>query len=165
VLAVSGDVLRGRLLLWGTALAAVLAVGLPAFRPVLGNRASVLVGPAIGAALYIGLAGAPPRLRLPTVPHAMWLAGSAAFEELVWRAVVLAALAAWIGAVAALLLTSVAFAVAHQARLGRRAGIHVITGAGFGAAFLCAGLAASFAAHWIYNLLVDLSLRSERECG
>ena len=149
------------MLLWGTALAGAIAVGLPAFRPAFESRMSLLVGPAVGALLFFGLAGVPPRLPLPTAPRAVWLAGSAAFEELVWRAVALAAFAAWIGPFAALLLTSAGFAAAHRASLGRRADIHVLTGAGFGAAFLCAGLAASFAAHWVYNLLVDLSLRAQ----
>ena len=161
----ANDVLRGRLLLWATAFAAALAVGLPAFRPALGSQASVLIGPAVGAGLFLGLAGIPSTLRAPTIPRAAWLAASAAFEELAWRAVALAALAAWMGVLAALLVTSAGFAAAHRARLGRRASVHVLTGAGFGAAFVCAGLVAAIAAHWVYNLLVDLAVRGELEPG
>jgi membrane protease YdiL (CAAX protease family) len=124
----------------------------------------MLVGPAVGAGLFVGLAGArPPKLHAPTIARAAWLAASAAFEELAWRAVALAVLAAWMGVVAALLVTSVGFAAAHRARLGRRAHVHVLTGAGFGTAFVCAGLVAAIAAHWVYNLLVDLAIRGERE--
>jgi Type II CAAX prenyl endopeptidase Rce1-like len=163
---VTDDVIRGRLLLWATALVAALAVGLPAFRPELQGRASVLVGPAVGAGLFLGLAGTRfPEFRAPTIARAAWLGASAAFEELAWRAVALAVLAAWMGVLAALVVTSVGFAAAHQARLGRRARVHVLTGAGFGAAFVCAGLVAAIAAHWVYNLLVDLALRGEREPG
>ena len=163
----TNDVLRGRLLLWATALAAALAVGLPAFRPALGDRVSVLIGPAVGVVLFLGLAGgAPPRrLRAPTIPRAAWLAASAAFEELAWRAVALAAFATWMGVWPALAVTSVGFAAAHLVRLGRRARVHLLTGAGFGAAFVCAGLVAAIAAHWVYNLLVDLALGDEREPG
>jgi len=158
---VTTDVLRGRLLIWATALAAALAVGLPAFRPVLGDRVSMLIGPAVGAPLFLGLAGVPRsrRFHAPTIPRAAWLAASAAFEELAWRAVALAALAVWLSVWAALIVTSAGFAAAHWARLGRRARVHVLTGAGFGTAFVCSGLVAAIAAHWVYNLLVDLSVR------
>lgn len=162
----ANDVLRGRLLLWATAFVAALGLGLPAFRPALGNRESLLVGPSVGAILFRCLAGAArPRLRAPSIPRAAWLAASAAFEELAWRAVALAALAAWLGVLAALVVTSIGFAAAHRAQLGRRARVHLLTGAGFGAAFVCAGLAAAIAAHWVYNLLVDLALRSDRGPG
>ena len=160
----TNDALRGRLLLWAAALAAALAVGLPAFRPALGDRASVLIGPAVGAGMFVGLAGArPPKLHAPPIARAAWLAASAAFEELAWRAVALAVLAAWMGVMAALLVTSIGFAAAHRARLGRRARVHALTGAAFGAAFVCAGLVAAIAAHSVYNLLVDLAAGGERE--
>ena len=160
----TNDVLRGRLLLWATAFVAVLGLGLPAFRPALGNRESLLVGPSVGALLFFGLAGAArPRLRAASITRAARLAASAAFEEVAWRAVALAALAAWLGVLAALVVTTIGFAGAHRPRLGNRARVHLLTGAGFGAAFVCAGLVAAIAAHWVYNLLVELALRGAGE--
>lgn len=154
------DVLRGRLLLWGTALMAAAVVGLPAFHPLLGIRATI-VGPLIGIALFLGLAGT---LRVPRASglrpgRALLLTAASTFEELVWRGVALAWLAARAGLPAALALTSTGFAAAHRGRHGGRAPLHLATGAGFGIAFACAGLAAAILAHSLYNLLVDLHVQ------
>jgi membrane protease YdiL (CAAX protease family) len=74
-------------------------------------------------------------------------------EEIIWRLVLLGELLVF-GAVAALSLSTVAFALAHRARL-----LHLATGAAFGGLYLATGvLAASIAAHWVYNALVSASL-------
>src|SRR4051794_29907166 len=148
------DVLHGRLLLWGTGFAAAAFVGLPAFHPLLGSTATIL-GPLIGIVLFLGLAGT---LRLPLASglrpaRALLLTGASAFEEVVWRGAALAWLAARTGLPAALALTCTGFAAAHRGRHGDRASLHLATGAGFGVAFACAGLAAAILAHSLYNLL------------
>jgi membrane protease YdiL (CAAX protease family) len=127
-----------------------------------------LSGPLVGAALFLALAGG----RLPTTwPRGRtraltfrWLSLGvlAALEELVWRRLVLAGLALALGTAAALLLSSAGFAVWHASVLGRRCVVHVLTGLGFGGAFLVGGLGAAIAAHATYNLLVDWGVQGER---
>jgi membrane protease YdiL (CAAX protease family) len=159
------ELLRRRLLLAGVALAAVVAVGLPAFRPVARSPIGLVLGLLIGLALFVLLAGKP---RLPTMRrnHAVriaYLATGAALEELLWRGLLLAALASWAGRMAALAATTGCFAASHVGPLGRRAVVHLLTGAGFGGAFVVAGLPAAIAAHAAYNALVDLAVQSRRE--
>lgn len=158
----STDLMRGRLLLWGTAFTAAALGGLPAFQSPAAAAAGV-VGPATGGCLFLALART---LRLPSPARlrpvrALWLAAGAAFEELVWRGAALAWLAARAGLPAALALTTAGFATAHRGRHGARASVHLVTGAGFGAAFACGGLVAAMLAHAVYNLLVDLRLRAQ----
>jgi membrane protease YdiL (CAAX protease family) len=75
----------------------------------------------------------------------------AAVEEVIWRRVVLGELLR-AGAVTALVASTVGFALTHR----MRPAIHLTTGGAFGAVYLSTGvLAASIAAHWTYNLLVD----------
>lgn len=155
------ELVGGRLLLWGTAVLLVAAVGLPASRPAVTGGAALLLGCAVGGILFIVLAGAP-RLRRPALLRSAWLAGGAAFEELVWRGVALAWLAARSGAGPALAATSAGFALAHRGRHGRGAWIHLGTGVAFGAVFVLAGLAAAVTAHTLYNLLVDAAVRGRR---
>jgi membrane protease YdiL (CAAX protease family) len=124
-------------------------------------------GPVCGATLFVALSGgrlprARPAGRL--VPLAIrWasIVSLAAVEELVWRGLALAWLLPALGPIAALLLTSVGFALWHGPVLGRRCAVHVVTGAGFGSAFLVGGLLAAVLAHAIYNVLVDWALHSE----
>jgi membrane protease YdiL (CAAX protease family) len=71
---------------------------------------------------------------------------------------VLAGLSMVAGAPGALAASSLAFAAWHRRALGRRCGVHVVTGAAFGAAFLAGGLAAAVVAHALYNVLVDWSV-------
>jgi len=66
------------------------------------------------------------------------------------------------GVVVALAASAGAFALAHRARRG----IHVGTGVTFGALYVVTGaLAASIAAHWIYNALVGAAVDRERAQG
>lgn len=164
----ASEVVHGRLLLWATAFAAAALVGLPAFRPLLEGAGWPLVGLAVGLGLFALLAGAPrlPRRRPDeAILPIAWLAADAAYEELLWRGIALAGLAAVVGVPGALVATSVVFALSHRSRQGRRAAVHVATGAAFGAAFVCAGLVAAVAAHASYNALVYLGIRAEQEPG
>jgi membrane protease YdiL (CAAX protease family) len=129
------------------------------------------VGVGGGSALFLVLAGG----RLPRgsvqVPCGalalrwLWLVGRAAGEELVWRWLILAALAVAVGTSAALLLSAIGFAAWHAPLLGRRCAVHLATGAGFGGAYLLAGLGAAALAHATYNVLVDWAVHSERNAG
>jgi membrane protease YdiL (CAAX protease family) len=112
------------------------------------------LGAVAGAALFAGAARrAPFRVRArarAAVGTQLVLGLCAANEEVVWRRVVLGELLP-AGAVAALAFSSIAFAVAHP----RARPLHAVTGTTFGVLYLLTGsLAASVAAHWIYNALV-----------
>lgn len=134
----------------------------------LGFGVSALVGVAIGAALFVLLTGG--RLRvLRRHPPARtvgrrWvsLVGAAGVEEAVWRGLVLGVLVVPAGPPAALAVSSAGFAAWHWRPLGRRCWLHVLTGAGFGAAFLVGGLLAAILAHGLYNVLVDWAVHAER---
>jgi membrane protease YdiL (CAAX protease family) len=161
------EVLRRRLLVTGVAFAAAAAIGLPDFRPVTSGSGSAAIGLAIGFGLFVLLAGAPraPGELRGTSVRVAYLTAGAALEELLWRGLGLATLVPPLGAVAALSVTSAGFALSHTRLLGRRCVVHLLTGAGFGSAFLVAGLPAAVAAHAGYNVLVDLGVRAEREQG
>jgi membrane protease YdiL (CAAX protease family) len=127
-----------------------------------------LVGPLFGIALFVALAGG----RLPNArPRArgraltlrwLWLGVLAGVEELIWRGLVLGGLAAAVGAAGALLLSAGSFAVWHAPGLGRWSAVHVLTGVGFGTAFLVGGLAAAILAHATYNVVVDWGVQAAR---
>jgi membrane protease YdiL (CAAX protease family) len=138
-------------------------ITVPVFAP------RLLGGPAIGAGLFLLLAGGPPRLpQRPLsviVARASFLLVGAAFEELLWRSLALGFLSSTIGPIGALALTSIAFALWHHRALGRRSVVHVTTGAGFGAAFLVGGLGAAILAHAVYNVLVDVSVQAQGPRG
>ncbi len=122
--------------------------------------AGLAVGLCAGLLLYV--AGTRRRPRLPPLRGSISLLAArygflglwAASEEIVWRRSLLGELLAG-GALAAFALSSLAFSLAHRARRG----LHLVTGAAFGAIYLGTGiLVASIAAHWIYNVLVGSSL-------
>ncbi len=160
--------IAGRLLLWATVLVGTAAVGLPDYRPPAQSALLLLAGPVTGTAAFLLLAGKNlprPRLRLRWPAAGVrwaYFAGAAAVEEVVWRGLVLAGLAPLIGPPAALAVSTAGFAVSHLRTLGRRSPVHLVTGAAFGAAFLVAGLASAILAHAVYNVLVDLAVRSKR---
>ena len=126
------------------------------------------VGPLAGAAVFVLLAGGRvPRLgsvaggrRL--VRRWLGLGLGAGLEEAVWRGLVLGGLAAALGPLAGLALSSAGFALWHHRAVGWRCGVHLVTGAGFGTAFLAGGLAAAVLAHAVYNVLVDWAVHAER---
>ena len=75
-------------------------------------------------------------------------------EEPVWRWAVLDGLVAVAGPVAAVLLSTLGFAVAHG-RARRVIGTHTVTGGAFGLAYVATGrLVAAIGAHASYNLAV-----------
>jgi membrane protease YdiL (CAAX protease family) len=128
----------------------------------------VASGPLCGAVLFVALArGRVPRARPFARSRALtlrWLSLGvlAAFEEVVWRGLVLTGLALALGPAAALLISSAGFAAWHAPALGRRCVVHVITGLGFGSAYLLGGLGAAVLAHGTYNILVDWGVHAER---
>lgn len=95
-------------------------------------------------------------LRLPGAKVA-FLALGAVNEELLWRRLVLGGILP-AGAVAALAVSTLGFALAHRARPA----LHLGTGATFGGLYLATGvLAAPVAAHWAYNTLLLAGLRRD----
>ena len=150
--------------LWGRlVLGSVVAVALlVAISPPLPPRrlplaAGVLLGIAAGVALYLAVSRERPVLPsraapLPlTLATALFLGLAAVNEEILWRRAVLGELLRIAGAGAAIAGSALAFALAHRARPG----LHLVTGAVFGAVYLGTGaLLAAVAAHWSYNLLL-----------
>jgi membrane protease YdiL (CAAX protease family) len=126
------------------------------------------LGMLFGAAAFLLLTGGRVPLALPRpfgrTMIARWLnlGAIAAFEEIVWRGVVLAGLSLVVGPWAALAVSSAAFAVWHWPSFRVRCAVHAVTGAAFGAAFLVAGLLAAILGHALYNLLVDWAVAAER---
>jgi membrane protease YdiL (CAAX protease family) len=156
---------RGRAFaLWGrfvafTAVAWATVVFVDPPRPAASIPAALalVLGAVVGVVLFVVLARTPPArpslagVRLGvTVGKLAFLALAATNEELVWRRLVLGeALRA--GPIAAVVVSTVAFAVAHRTRQAA----HLVTGAAFGGAYVVTGsLAAPLAAHWTYNTLV-----------
>ena len=162
----TAELLRLRLLVAGAAFATVAVTGLPDFRPVAGGPATLAAGLGVAVVLFVVLAGAP---RLPAEWHrvplvAGYLAAGAAVEELLWRGLGLAALSSLVGAVAALMLTSIGFALAHAPALGRRCSVHLAHRSrlrcGVRAGRVACGRRSRTPG---YNVLVDLGVRAGRE--
>jgi membrane protease YdiL (CAAX protease family) len=126
------------------------------------------IGPLAGVALFMVLTGGRLPLAAPDVPiralALRWvgLGAGAGLEELVWRGLVLGGLAASIGPGGGLAVSTAGFAIWHRPSLRRRCAVHLVTGAGFGTAFLAGGLMAAVLAHGTYNLLVDWAVHAER---
>jgi membrane protease YdiL (CAAX protease family) len=161
----AAELLRRRLLVLGVTLTAAAAIGLPGFRPAVRSPVGLAIGLLVGLVLFVVLAGRPrlPALHRGQVARLAYLSTGAALEELLWRGLLLAALASWTGRGAALAATTVGFATWHVGVLGRRAFVHLFTGAGFGGAFVLAGLPAAVTAHAVYNGFVDCAVQSRRE--
>jgi hypothetical protein len=84
-----------------------------------------------------------------------------AYEEAVWRGVVLGLLLPF-GRAAAAAVSTALFAAAHARQLGRRATTHICTGGAFAGLYLATGtLVAPIAAHATYNVTVGLALLAE----
>ena len=135
-------------------LTAVLAPPTPATR--LEWPSATAVGGGAGLALFVGIARRRPSLPAPRSSVPVLLAKLAFFglwatnEELLWRRVALGELLA-VGALPALVASTLGFALIHRAR--RR--VHLVTGSAFGGVYLATGaLVASVVAHWTYNVLV-----------
>ena len=146
----------------GTTVALTLALALKPAQPAarLSPAFAVLGGIAAGGLLFGAAARRRPSLpccgaaKSVFVGRQLFLALCATNEELIWRRVLLGELL-FTGPLAALVLSSASFAVAHRrARL-----LHIGTGAAFGGVYLATGfLAASIAAHWTYNTLLGAVL-------
>ncbi|HVV57092.1 MAG TPA: CPBP family intramembrane glutamic endopeptidase [Gaiellaceae bacterium] len=146
--------------------AGVVSVGLPPVGPALLRlpaAPAVALGAAAGGLLFRALAGPRvPTLRLAPLAgrRGAVLAARAAVEEVAWRGFLLGALAAPLGPLAALGVTSAAFAWAHGGIRGRMRLVHVLTGGVFGGLYLSSGrLASAVAAHVVYNGLVVAACR------
>jgi membrane protease YdiL (CAAX protease family) len=161
----AAELLRRRVLVCGVTIGVVTAVGLPSCHPFVTGLIAVPIGLLAGSALFAALAGVPrlPGMRRSLPVRLAYLAAGAALEEVLWRGFLLAALMPSLGRAAALGISAVGFAAAHVGALGRQAAVHLLTGTGFGGAFLIAGLPAAIAAHAVYNTLVDLGVESVAE--
>jgi membrane protease YdiL (CAAX protease family) len=120
---------------------------------------ALALGAAAGAVLFGAVAGRSPSFAGARAPRLaarqLFLGLCAANEEIVWRRTLLGELLP-AGSVLALLVSSAGFAVAHR----RLRLLHAGTGLVFGALYLATGvLAASIAAHWIYNAFVGSLLQ------
>lgn len=148
----------------GTTLCAVatfLLVPVPAPLGVrTGTAVALAAGFGAGVVLFVLLSGSMPRLpgRADlTAAQLVFLLGWAWVEEALWRRLLLGGVALAAGALAGLAVATALFAVAH--RHGKRT--QVVTGAGFGSAYVATGrLGAAVATHVVYNLLVAVSRRS-----
>jgi membrane protease YdiL (CAAX protease family) len=145
------------------ALTLALAPSHPSRR--ISHTAAIPFGAAAGLALFVAMTRARPRF--PTATGSLTvLAGKLGFfgllatnEELLWRRIALGEMLG-AGAIPAVVGSSLGFAFVHRARRG----VQVLTGGMFGAVYLATGvLAASVAAHVVYNVLVAALV--DRELG
>ena len=155
--------MSARVALWArigvvTAIALTLAVALapPHPPPRLAWSSATAIGGALGLALFVAVARRRPRLPVPGARFPVFVAKLGFFglwatnEELLWRRVALGELLA-AGVAPAFAASTVGFALMHRSRRE----LHLVTGGAFGGLYLATGvLAASVAAHWIYNVLV-----------
>jgi membrane protease YdiL (CAAX protease family) len=142
----------------GTALALSLGLTLVPAHPSarVAWPVGAVVGMASGLVLFVVATRRRPLLPAATRSTSILLAKLgflglwATIEEVIWRRVALGELLPR-GILPALAASTVGFALTHQ----RRRLLHLGTGSTFGALYLSTGvLAASIAAHWVYNVLV-----------
>jgi ABC-2 type transport system ATP-binding protein len=167
-----GVVLAGRCLLWLTVPAVVMGVELPRRDPPLPlGLAAPPIGAITGAALYatlsggaIGVAGLRRGRAFPIIARSAYLAARSAYEEAIWRGILLSLLLSVSAAGPALAVNTAAFALSHVRSQGRRMLVHLGTGATFGGLFYASGsLAAAILAHATYNILIGLTVEAHRE--
>jgi membrane protease YdiL (CAAX protease family) len=140
-----------------TLLSLVLLLTISPPRPALRVPLSLALGLGLvaGTLLFAGVTRRTPGTPVPGRPGVAFLGCivlgvAAANEEVLWRWVVLGELLR-VGPVAAIAGSTVGFALAHRLRPG----LHLGTGTVFGGIYLVTGaLAASVAAHWVYNVLL-----------
>lgn len=138
----------GALAAGGTA----LLVPLPPPSPARASDVVAVVGGlASGVLLYLALARERPRRPLLTGAQLSFLLAWAVVEELLWRRLLLGALALVVGAATALVVSTTLFALAHRPAWRPQ----LATGAVFGSVYLATGrLLAAVSSHVAYNLLV-----------
>jgi membrane protease YdiL (CAAX protease family) len=153
----------------GTALAVTLLLALSPPSPPgrISWYAAMGLGTCAGLLLFSVITRRRPRLpatsgRTPVVLGKLAFFGLwATNEEVIWRRIALGELLR-AGAVPALIVSAVGFALFHRVRPA----VHLVTGGAFGAVYLSTGvLAASVAAHWAYNVLVDAFVGRAPEDG
>jgi membrane protease YdiL (CAAX protease family) len=148
-------------------LALLLLLAPPHPSPRLPLSVAAGAGLGCGVVLYMAVTRCRPRLPARRGSAAVGL-GKQAFlgllatnEEIVWRRVVLGELLG-AGAVAAVVVSTVGFALVHRSRRRLQLG----TGAVFGVLYVATGaLAACVAAHWAYNALVGARVDRRRAVG
>jgi ABC-2 type transport system ATP-binding protein len=138
--------------------------------PVDGAVTSRVEGLTIGVAAGFGAFLLLGRTRIPlavlthgggrrAIARGILLTGRSAYEEALWRGLLLGWLASTIGRLGALAATTMLFAASHVPSQGRRAAAQLVTGAAFGIVYLATGaLLAAIVAHALYNVLVGLTL-------
>jgi membrane protease YdiL (CAAX protease family) len=144
-----------------TALAVSLRFALspPQPPPQLAPALALVLGAFAGAVLFVAVSRRRPSFAGARIERLLgrqlFLGLCAANEEIVWRRTLLGELLP-AGSVVALVVSSAGFAVAHR----RSRLLHIGTGSVFGVLYLATGvLAASIAAHWVYNALVGSLLQ------
>jgi membrane protease YdiL (CAAX protease family) len=142
----------------GTVVALVLLLTVSPARPtaVVPLPVAVAAGLAAGITLQLAVSRRLPRLEPSLGSPGLSVVRLSLFgllatcEEVVWRRTLLGELLR-AGPVAAVLASTLAFALAHHARPG----LHLATGAAFGGLYVATGaLGSSIAAHSAYNVLV-----------
>ena len=164
--------IAARWALWWTTLAVVLALDRPGVEPRVGVLATAVLALAAACALFAALARLrirpllpPPGRRATAARLTLHFTGRAAFEEALWRGLVLAPCSAALGPAPALALSTGGFAASHVGTQGRRAASHVLTGATFGAVYLMTGhLLGAVLAHATYDLLVTVAVLAQKPC-
>ena len=136
----------------------------PPTRPGVPLLLALSIGLGCGVALFSALAQQLPPLPRARVPgrsliRATFLVAGAAVEEILWRWLVLGALAITTGWPIAFALSSVGFAASHRANRASQ----LITGATFGLVYLATGrLLACVASHAAYNVVLAEALARSR---
>jgi ABC-2 type transport system ATP-binding protein len=149
---------------WTGTVALAVTVAPPVDGVLSGRGAATAIGAAAGAAVFLALGRARVSLgvvarvgRRRALARSVLLTGRSAYEEALWRGLLLGWLASTVGRLTALAAATTLFAASHVPSQGRRAAAHVVTGAAFGGAYLLTGaLLAAIVAHALYNVLVGL---------
>ncbi|MBV8256868.1 MAG: ATP-binding cassette domain-containing protein [Actinobacteria bacterium] len=145
----------GLVLLPAAAAAVLVAAPTRPPRPPIAGWTALTIGAAIGATLFLALAGRASRglvLRPGLLVAGVVVAGS---EETLWRGFALARLASVSGIGLGLFASTIGFAATHfPAQRWRGVAVQLGTGTIFGTLFAVTGsLAGAVAAHGVYNLL------------
>jgi hypothetical protein len=155
-------VIAARWMVWWATLAAVVALDVPGPQPRVGGAAAAGLALAAAAALFAALARlrvrplVPPRVHRPAAARlGLHFTARAAYEEALWRGLVLGPASGALGAAPGLAVSTLGFAASHVGTQGCRAAVHLLTGATFGSLYLATGhLLAAVLAHAVYDVLV-----------
>ncbi len=141
----------------------------PAPRAPIPPGPGIALGAAAGLVLVTVLARRPPvplverRRVVPVSAIGIALVIGAAFEETIWRWLLIGALSPVLGPGVALGISTASFAIVHARQAPRAFLVHLLTGASFGAVFLATGsVAAAIVAHAAYNLGILVLTAADR---